>query len=171
MVRWMPWNSPSNAMVMCSRTVTDPLAFTLMESLKSVMRQLLAKRGRVNARRKTTAMRVRPDALGRSFRRVEGLAGCRTTTSELHRDRFAVGGFGYFEELASLESKHAGNNVRRERLNLGIQVSHHSIVVAARILKRVFRLTQRSLQLGEFFGSLQLGIILRHREQALQRAA
>jgi hypothetical protein len=60
---------------------------------------------------------------------------------ELHRHRLAIRGSD-FEELALLEAEHSGENVRRERLNLRIQVAHHRVVVAARVLDRVFGLAE-----------------------------
>src|SRR5580693_6043190 len=91
------------------------------------------------------------------------------TGSELHGDRLAVGIRG-LEELTRREVEHAGENVRGEYLNLGIEVAHHRVVVATRVLDRVFRVAQRALQLGELFRCLQLRIILGHGEQALQRS-
>src|SRR5271155_17005 len=69
--------------------------------------------------------------------------------SELDRNRFAVG-LGGLEELPRLKAEHTGKNIRREHLNLGIEIAHHSVVVASRVLDRVFRLNQRSLHLREF---------------------
>src|ERR1700736_3267776 len=88
--------------------------------------------------------------------------------SKLHRDRLAFCRCG-LEELAWLEIEHAGKNVGREGLDLRIQVADHSVVIAARILNRVFGLAQRALQLSKFLRRLQLGIILRNRKQAFQR--
>ena len=70
---------------------------------------------------------------------------------ELHRHRFAVGG-GHFEELPQLEAEHSGQNIGRKGLDLRVQVAHHRVVVAARVLDRVFRLAERALQLGELLG-------------------
>src|SRR5580693_6676116 len=88
---------------------------------------------------------------------------------ELHCYRLAVGSI-HFEKLPRLEAEHAGQNVSRERLNLGVQVAHDGVVITAGVLNRVLSLTQGTLQLGEFLGSLQLRVILGHGEQALQRA-
>ena len=60
-------------------------------------------------------------------------------TLELHRHRFPVRG-RRLKKLPLLESEHPGKNVRRERLNLCVQIPHHRVVIAARILDRVFRL-------------------------------
>ena len=75
-------------------------------------------------------------------------AGPVTTRSalELHRYWFAIGGSG-FEELLLLEAEHPGQNVGWERLNLGVQVAHHGVVVAAGILNRVLDFVERILQL------------------------
>src|SRR6267378_3662687 len=63
---------------------------------------------------------------------------------ELYRDRFAIGGRS-FEELLLLEAEHPGQNVGRERLNLGVQVAHNGVVVAAGVLNSVLDFTERIL--------------------------
>src|ERR1051326_7423178 len=68
------------------------------------------------------------------------------------------------------KSEHPRQYVCREGLNLRVQIAYHRIVIAACILDLVFRLTERSLELREFLGSFELGIVLRYGEQALQRA-
>ena len=60
-------------------------------------------------------------------------------TSELHRDWFAIGS-SRFEELLLLEVEHPGQNVGRESLNLGVQVAHDGVVVAAGVLNCVLDL-------------------------------
>src|SRR5258708_8936475 len=47
-----------------------------------------------------------------------------------------------FEELALLESEHVGEDIRRELLNLGVQVPDHGVVIAPRILYVSFDLSQ-----------------------------
>ena len=59
--------------------------------------------------------------------------------SELYGDWLAVG-FGGLEELARREIEHAGENIRGEDLNLGVEVAHDCVVVAARVLDGVFGL-------------------------------
>src|SRR5690348_9705096 len=77
---------------------------------------------------------------------------------------------GRLEELPLGEAKHSSENIRWEGLNLRIQVANHGIVVAARILDRVFSLSQRILQLSKVRRSFQLWIIFCHGKQALQRS-
>src|ERR1700732_21527 len=45
---------------------------------------------------------------------------------------------GNFEELALLESQHAGEDIRRELLNLGVQVADHCVVISPRVLFGAF---------------------------------
>ena len=54
----------------------------------------------------------------------DGLTG-EATCLELHRYGFAIGGSG-FEELLLLEAEHPGQNVGRERLDLGVQIGRAS---------------------------------------------
>src|SRR6202795_5211537 len=89
--------------------------------------------------------KARARALPQGTRRTQGGTGenweqaCTTVCDgaiaaaaclEFHRDWFAIGGSG-FEELFLLEAEHPGQNVGRERLNLGVQVAHDGVVVAA----------------------------------------
>src|ERR1700758_87070 len=61
--------------------------------------------------------------------------------SELNLHRLAVG-LGSLEELPWREVKHPGNNVRRKRLNLRIQVADYGVVIAPRVLNRILGLVQ-----------------------------
>ena len=72
--------------------------------------------------------------------------------------RFAFRGGSHFKEFARLEAEHAGKNTRRELLNLGVQVAHDGVVIAARVLHAVFDLRQRILQRGETFDGAKLRI-------------
>src|ERR1700693_4685768 len=162
-----------------------------MESLKSATRQLFATRDVTKPARKKqrtailyrrSLLRLRPlkipfavipgcesDEESRFSPASRRLA-FRSMVLEFHCHRFAISRV-HFKKLPGLEAKHPGQNIRREGLDLGIQIAHHGIVVAAGVLNRVLSLTQRTLQLSEFLGSFQLRIILRHRKQALQRAS
>src|SRR5258708_33349645 len=71
---------------------------------------------------------------------------------------FALGRCGDLEKLAWLEIEHSGDDVGGELLDLGVEVAYYSIVVAARILDRVFELRQRVLELRERFDGAQLWI-------------
>src|SRR3981081_2735185 len=87
---------------------------------------------------------------------------------ELYRDWFAIGGSS-FEELFLLEPEHPRENIRRERLNLGIEIADDGVVIAPRVLDGIFYLAERSLQLCALRRCLQLRIILRNRKQTLER--
>ena len=60
------------------------------------------------------------------------------STSELHLWDFAFRGSREFEELAWLESEHTRKNVARERLDLGVVIANDRVVIAPRVLDRVF---------------------------------
>src|SRR5258708_4536550 len=68
-------------------------------------------------------------------------ASCRWR-AEADFGRFAFRRGRNFEELALLESEHVGEDIRRELLNLGVQVADHGVVIAPRILYGVFDLGQ-----------------------------
>ncbi len=84
---------------------------------------------------------------------------------ELHVGNGAFGGIGDLKELPLLEVEHPRNDVGRERLNFGVEVAHHGVVVTARILQRVFQLGERLLQRLELGVGLQVGIGFGNREQ------
>src|SRR5438132_12357185 len=77
---------------------------------------------------------------------------------ELHRHRLPLA-LRRLEELPQLESEHSRQHVGREALDLGVQVAHHRVVVAARVLYVAFQPVERILQLLELSASLQLRII------------
>src|SRR5271166_3741089 len=107
------------------------------------MRQDFAARGEASRQRHKASAATRV-----ALRRA--LWGNCVMALKLNGDRLAVG-FGGLEELAGGEAKHVSEYVCGKRLDLCIQVAHDGVVVAARILDRVFRLAQRALQLREFF--------------------
>src|SRR5581483_7999429 len=72
-----------------------------------------------------------------------------------HRRSPVLGGF-CLEELARCEIEHSGNYVARKRHDLRVQVAHDGVVVAARVLDRVFRLRQLILQRSELLRSPKL---------------
>jgi hypothetical protein len=59
---------------------------------------------------------------------------------------FPFCGCGDFEELALLETQHAGKNVCGELKNLGIEVTNDGVVVAAGVLDGVLNLSERVLK-------------------------
>src|SRR5664280_872201 len=88
--------------------------------------------------------------------------------SELHRDRFALRRLGDVEELLLLDVEHTSHHVRRERLDLCVQVAHHRVVITASILDRIFQSAQRTLQRLELLRGAQLRVSLGHRKQPAQ---
>src|SRR5882724_2590162 len=83
-------------------------------------------------------------------------AGC----IEAHLGRFAFGGSGHFEELARFKAEHIGNDVGWKLLDLGVEVAHHGIVVAAGVLHRVLDLGEGALERREALDSAELGVRL-----------
>src|SRR5713226_8102923 len=77
---------------------------------------------------------------------------------------------GDLEEFARLESQHVGENIRRELLDLGVQVAHHGVVIAPRVLHGVFDLRQGILQRSKALDRAELRIRLGQCKQALERA-
>jgi len=67
------------------------------------------------------------------------------TRLKLYSHVFAVGGRLHFKELPRVETKHSRDDVRGERLDAGIEVAHHGIVIAARVLDVVLNRVQRAL--------------------------
>src|SRR5580700_710537 len=126
----MPCHSPTKTRVTVSLTRALPSGSTVMLSSKLEMRQDFAKTGEARLR---VAASSSP-APGRNHLRLVPIMG-----SELHGNRLAVG-FGGLEELAGGEAEHAGKNVCGERLDLGVQIAHHGVVIATRVLDRVFGL-------------------------------
>src|SRR5579863_9419795 len=62
---------------------------------------------------------------------------------------FAFGRRGDLEELARLEIEHARENIGRKLSDLGVEVSHDRVVIAARVLDVVFERVQCLLKLVE----------------------
>src|ERR1044072_7009341 len=75
---------------------------------------------------------------------------------ELSRNRLSPACIFYFEELSRLEAEHSGKNVGGEDGDLGVQVSHHGVIVAARVLDVAFQAAQLILQLAQLLRRLQL---------------
>src|SRR5882724_8523466 len=124
-----------------------------------------------HTKRSNTGASHRADLLRkRRMRRLAlGRGSCRRIKADLRR--FALGSGGYFEELARLETKHACKNIGGKLLNLGVQVAHDCVVVAARVLNVVFNLCKRILQRGEAFNGAKLRIGLGQSEQAFRAPA
>src|SRR6202521_1755551 len=179
----MPCHSPTKARVIFSLTRVVPSAAMEMVSLKSVTRQL--RTWAVAGTTSSAAIKSKSKSKSKGFTTGDtGDTGeyreqTRTAVSdgaiagaaclEFHRYWFAIGGSG-FEELFLLEAEHPGQNVGRERLNLGVQVANDGIVVAAGVLNGVLDFAERILQLREFLRRLELGIILGYGKQAFERA-
>src|SRR5271154_1367523 len=112
------------------------------------MRQLLAASVEVRARMIAAVPATRPMMRERRMRigfRASAIglrvSGFRIDGLELHGYRLPIG-FAGLEELTRLEAEHAGQDVGGEHLNLGVQVAHYGVVVAARVLDGIFRLAQ-----------------------------
>src|SRR5580704_14791209 len=88
--------------------------------------------------------------------------------SELHRYGFTLRRIRDVEELLCLDVEHPRHDVARKRLNLGIEITHHGVVVASRVLNGVFQPGQRALQRLELLRSLQLRIGFGDRQQPAQ---
>src|SRR5579862_505199 len=157
-------------MVRFSSTVIVPSCATVMLVANRWMCHSFAKAGSARKRLTTKIKKIR--LLHSSFLCPSGFLISRVTTksdadsesyiSELHGHRIALRGLGNVEELPGLEVEHAGNDVRRERLDLGVEVANHRVVIAARVLDGVFQSAQRALQRLKLFGGAQLGISLGH---------
>src|SRR5436305_474558 len=122
----MPCHCPTKTSVIFSLTSVVESSLTAIVALKSEIRQLFWAAAVEHRNASSSAQK--------SFT-TEDTQKCEEVRSlrhilEFHRDRFAVGGCG-FEELLLLEAEHAGQDVGRERLDLGVQVSHNGVVVAA----------------------------------------
>src|SRR6185369_6970662 len=108
----MPCHSPMKTRLMRSFTRVEPSSVIRTVPWKSAIRQLWEKTGVLRAKRQTR---------NSSFRLASRIL-------ELHRHRLAVG-CGHLETLFLLEAEHSGEDVRRKRLDLGIQVADDGIVV------------------------------------------
>src|SRR5207244_10755995 len=143
MVRWMPCHSPMNTKVMRSLTAAFPFWLMPIVSWYSAMRQLLACEGTASSRTENSNPACRDAAHGTDTGQATSLP--RTLGpapfSELHGDWFAISSL-HLEELTLLETEHSGDEIGREGLNLRVQVAHDRVVIAARILDRVFNLAQ-----------------------------
>ena len=66
---------------------------------------------------------------------------------EFHLDRLALGiGQIAAEEIHRREAEHARDDVRRERLDLRIQVAHHAVIKPPRGLDLIFGVRELALQ-------------------------
>src|SRR5207245_1201424 len=70
----------------------------------------------------------------------------------------ALGFTAELEELARREAERAGDQVRGKLRDARIQVAHHRVVVAARVLHRVLDLAEARLQLREVLRGAQLRV-------------
>src|SRR2546422_7116707 len=72
------------------------------------------------------------------------------------------------EELARREAERAGDQVRGKLPDARVQVAHHRVVVAARVLHRVLDLAEARLELREVLRGAQLRVGLGEREDLPQ---
>src|SRR6266436_206348 len=72
------------------------------------------------------------------------------------REFFEVTAAAEREALARLEAEHVGKDVGRKLLNLGVEIAHHGVVVAPRVLHGVLNLGERILERSEAFDGTKL---------------
>src|SRR6266850_1688641 len=134
-----------NCTCIVSVTSIVPLGETTISESNFSMRSSRALAAEANSEkiaRKRMAAYVRLLCLSRTrFMRAALLLGRRRAGCvEAHLGRFAFGCSGHFEELARLEAEHVGKDVGRKLLNLGVEIAHHGVVVAPRILHGILNL-------------------------------
>src|SRR6266849_2662509 len=158
---------------MVSVTSMVPSGMTNVSDWKFSIRSSCVLRAETVGKRRTANRAAAEDApmRVRQTRLISGGAPeSRCWRAEADFGRLALCRRGDLEEFARLESQHVGENIRRELLDLGVQVAHHGVVIAPRVLHGVFDLRKRILQRGEAFDGAELRIGLSEREEALQCA-
>ena len=75
------------------------------------------------------------------------------------------------EELPRPEAQGAGQQAGGELRDRRVQVPHHGVVVAARVLQVVLDVGERALEPGKARGGLEVGVGLGDGEDAAQRLA
>src|SRR5437899_92983 len=84
-------------------------------------------------------------------------------------DSFGFGGVEV-EELGRLEPEHPSNDIRRKAHERGVEIAYHVVVMLTRETDAVLRRRQLFLKPQEVLIRLQIGVGLRHSEQAFERA-
>src|SRR5437899_4251726 len=120
----------------------------------------------IESERAAAGSHVAPERRRPASARASALA---TRGLEADLGRLALGVTGELEELARREAERAGDQVRGELPDAGVQVAHHRIVVAARVLYRVLDLAEAGLQLREVLRGAELRVRLGEREDVAQR--
>src|SRR3990170_5133117 len=157
----MPFHGPVKRGRMVSVTSITPSALTCTSTSKLWMTSSLAAAGAAASSRKEKR---------RARRRIRHLrARLAGAGFEADLGRFALRGVGQLEELARLEGEKAGDEVRGEHLDLGVEVAHHGVVVAAGVLDGLFNLAERVLELREALDGAQLRVGFGQREELPQR--
>src|SRR6202046_2916288 len=82
----------------------------------------------------------------------------RRCSAEADLRNFALSRRADLEKLTRLEVEHARNDVGRELCDFRVEVAHHRVVIATRVLDAVFNLIQRVLKLSERFHGAQLRV-------------
>ena len=104
----------------------------------------------------------------------EGMVICRRRdqagVAEADLGGFALGGRGDFKEFTLLEAEHAREDVGGELQNLGVEVAHHSVVIASGVLDGVFDLGEGILQRSETLDGAELRIGFGKGKEAFERA-
>src|SRR4029077_4501480 len=156
---------------------------TLSSAWKSRMRRVRAEAGTPSSAASTKPKQRRtPQETRRGGRFCRGIARHRIRAERMERGSgrrrraeadvrdFAFDRGRDFKEFAGFEIAHAGNHVRRELLDARIEVAHGGVVIAARVLQRVFDLAKRGLKLGKVVSGAKLRVGFREREELAQSA-
>src|SRR5690242_9622373 len=180
----MPCQAPSKSTRIVSVTSREESGRTSSSAWKSRMRRERAEAGKSapsrKARKASVARQTRGKRIRTQLRRgvprdrmpaesIElGLGGGRRAEADARN--FALGGSRDFEEFARFEIAHASDDIGRKLLDAGVEVAHGSVVIAARVLQRVFDLVQGGLELAKILGRAELRVGFREREELAQGA-
>src|SRR5882762_2978883 len=116
---------------MVSVTSIVPSGMTSVSDWKFSIRSSRVLRAETVGKRRTANRAAAEDApmRVRQTRLISGGAPeSRRWRAEADFGRLALRRRGDLEEFARLESQHVGENIRRELLDLGVQVAHHGVV-------------------------------------------
>src|SRR5712692_561950 len=174
MVRYRPCQGPPMKWTwIFSVTSIEPFGETTISASNFSIRScLLVKEKQVATKPRNSSAAVatrRSETVRKRMRSAVLLPSClRRTETDLWGFPFRRS--GNFKELPFLEAQHIGKNVGRELLDLGVEIAHHRVVIAPRILDGIFNLRKGILQRGEAFDGAELRIGFGEREEAFQRA-
>src|SRR3989344_4765567 len=89
--------------------------------------------------------------------------GWKPLEADLHG--FPRGSFLQLKKLSLLEAKEARDDIAGEGLYSSVEVAHHCVVKAARLLDLVFGIGELALELEEVGVGFEVGICLGHGKQ------